>query len=695
MTKFLITFSLIWLVISGQKEVYGQNQSLRDSVSRLLRRQASPARKLQSIFALHPYLKSRNPVMAIELGQEALRLGKQLRQDTSQYQALLSLAEVHGTVGERNQQLQYLYQALSLAEKLKNTPYLIRVLNQLALASLPERLPEAESYLDRALELARLQPNREILIEQNLVRADFEENRQQFSQGLHYAQMALRLSQKKRDSVYFGKALLKMARLYNMLREFELARQYAEQAETLARKAVLDVFFQSLILTERGKAEFGAQQYDEAQAFFEAALQLSYQVNAWPHRAEILERLVQNARKQQKPETALAYFEAYLQLYDSLRNDERAQQLTRVEALLDLERKNRQIDQLTRSNQSRQTDLVRQTYIRNAFIIFSGMILLASFVFFRLYRQKAHINQRLAQQNEAMQQQSERIMEHQKEVERVNKMLILQNYEITLKNQAIENQNQDIKDSIEYAQRIQSAMLPSAEKLQKILPDYFILFKPKDIVSGDFYWIHQEEEKVLVAVVDCTGHGVPGAFMSLIGNELLNDIIIQRKIFSPEKALDELHQRVRFALNQGETQNKDGMDLALCQIDYQKKELLFAGAYNPIMVIQGGQLEVIAGDNNPIGGWHSQGASRHFKNKVISLREETLVYLYSDGYQDQFGGPQGRKLMKSRFRKLIESIHTEPMGVQHRVLEKTIGNWMQGHAQVDDILVMGIRIRID
>ncbi|NJL12316.1 MAG: SpoIIE family protein phosphatase [Microscillaceae bacterium] len=338
---------------------------------------------------------------------------------------------------------------------------------------------------------------------------------------------------------------------------------------------------------------------------------------------------------------------------------------------------------------------MRQTYIRNAFIVFSGMILLAAFVFFRLYRQKTYINRRLAQQNEAIQQQSERIMEHQQEMERVNKMLILQNYEITLKNEAIENQNQDIKDSIEYAQRIQSAMLPSAEKLQKILPDHFILFKPKDIVSGDFYWIHQEADQVLVAVVDCTGHGVPGAFMSLIGNELLNDIIIQRKIFSPEKVLDELHQRVRFALNQGETQNKDGMDLALCRIDYQKKELLFAGAYNPVMVVQGGQLRIIAGDNNPIGGWHSQGVSRQFKNKTIPLEEETLVYLYSDGYQDQFGGPQGRKLMKSRFRKLIESIHKEPMPLQHRVLEKTIGNWMQGHAQVDDILVMGIRIQTD
>ncbi|NJL12318.1 MAG: hypothetical protein HC913_04500 [Microscillaceae bacterium] len=300
MTKLLIASFFIWLVIGGQEEVHSQNQNLSDSVSLLLRQQASPVQRLQVIFGLHPYLKSRKPVLAIELGLEAMRLARQLQQDTSRYQALLNLAELHGTVGEQNQHLQYLYQALSLAEKLKNAPYLIRALNQLALASLPERFREAESYLDRALELARLQPNREILIEQNLVRADFEETRQQFSQGLSYAQTALRLSQKNRDSAYFGKALLKMARLYNLRQEFELARQYAEQADIFARKTSPDVLFQALILTERGKAEFGAQSYAEAQIFFEEALRLSYLVNARPLRAEILEKLAQKCSKTAK-----------------------------------------------------------------------------------------------------------------------------------------------------------------------------------------------------------------------------------------------------------------------------------------------------------------------------------------------------------------------------------------------------------
>jgi serine phosphatase RsbU (regulator of sigma subunit) len=340
-------------------------------------------------------------------------------------------------------------------------------------------------------------------------------------------------------------------------------------------------------------------------------------------------------------------------------------------------------------------ELILQTQIRNLFIFFSLLILIIAFFLYRINLQRAKANGRLVEQNTEMLQQKKKITESQKAIEKKNRLLELQNYEITLKNREIQTQNQDVKDSIEYAQRIQAAMLPSSETIQRILQEYFVLLKPKDIVSGDFYWLHQEEDKIIVAAIDCTGHGVPGAFMSLIAKQLLDDIIIQHNMTEPADILNALHQKIRLALNQAESNNKDGMDMTLCLIDKKKRTLTFAGAYNPMVVIQNGEIDIIKGDSFPIGGWHFQGSKRAFSQQEVSLLPDTdaMIYLYSDGYQDQFGGEEDRKFMKSRFRKLLLSIHQKPMAEQEDILNKTIENWKGSNTQVDDILVIGVRLQ--
>jgi len=250
---------------------------------------------------------------------------------------------------------------------------------------------------------------------------------------------------------------------------------------------------------------------------------------------------------------------------------------------------------------------------------------------------------------------------------------------------------EDLSDSIHYAQRIQQAILPTQEKFKQLLPESFIFFKPRDVVSGDFYFLEEMENKIILTAIDCTGHGVPGAFMSLIGNDILTEIVINQKTTEANKILGKLHRGIRFLLRQEETKNHDGMDMALVIIDKKDKTIEFAGAKNPLLYIQNEELHKIKADIMPIGG-EQREIERVFTLHKIDISEPTTFYLFSDGFQDQFGGPKGKKFMTKHFRELLFKIHQKPMQEQKQILENTLQNWIDKEEQVDDILVVGVRV---
>jgi len=262
--------------------------------------------------------------------------------------------------------------------------------------------------------------------------------------------------------------------------------------------------------------------------------------------------------------------------------------------------------------------------------------------------------------------------------------------EITVQKEIIEAKNQSITESINYAKRIQDAALPRVEEIKESIPDSFIYFKPRDIVSGDFYWFVKEENKIIVTAADCTGHGVPGAFMSLIGNDLLNEIVTARGVIESDKILNELHDSVRKALRQEENRSRDGMDLALCVIDTETKTLQFSGAKNPLVYFKNGEMTVIKGDKYPIGGVQFQ-VDRHYTRHEVDLSEPIMVYLFSDGYQDQFGGEKSEKFMSKNFKLLLQEIHEKPVEEQKLILDEKFKAWKGNRSQIDDILVMRMR----
>ncbi len=263
--------------------------------------------------------------------------------------------------------------------------------------------------------------------------------------------------------------------------------------------------------------------------------------------------------------------------------------------------------------------------------------------------------------------------------------------EIQRQKDEISDQKKEIMDSIHYAQRIQKAVLPSDSKVEKELPEHFILYLPRDIVSGDFYWISSIDDKIVFAAADCTGHGVPGAFMSMLGVSFLNEIVNKSKRLSAGSILNELRANVKHTLSQSEEgESRDGMDIALCVFDPSKMTLQYAGAYNPLYLIRNGELTEFRADRMPIG-IHA-GEEAGFKNHNVKVEPGDCFYIFSDGFQDQIGGEQGKKFLSKSMKLMFAEIHKQPMTKQKEIVYNTLQQWMKGFQQVDDIIVLGIRI---
>ena len=262
---------------------------------------------------------------------------------------------------------------------------------------------------------------------------------------------------------------------------------------------------------------------------------------------------------------------------------------------------------------------------------------------------------------------------------------------IDLQKEEIFRQRKELTESIKYASYIQSALLPDRDFIQNILPDHFIFFRPKDIVSGDFYWISQKKSELIIAVADCTGHGVPGAFMSILGISFLKEIVNKTNFSGTGGILNQLREYVMKALNQTgeENEQKDGLDMTLCRIKTEEDILEFSGAFNPLYIIQNEKLIEIQGDKMPIGiGAYEE---KSFHTNVVELKENDCIYLFSDGFADQFGGPLGKKFKYQPFRDLLVRIHKYPMEKQKEEIEKVFNNWKGELSQLDDVLIIGFR----
>ena len=259
-------------------------------------------------------------------------------------------------------------------------------------------------------------------------------------------------------------------------------------------------------------------------------------------------------------------------------------------------------------------------------------------------------------------------------------------------NKKLELQNSEIIESIQYAKKIQDAIIKDPDTLKQYFSDAFILYKPRDVVSGDFYWYHKKGNKIFVAAIDCTGHGVPGALMSVIANNVIKEVIVKQGLEDPGEILHAIDKELGIVLSKedGTVKASDGMDIALAVFDFNNNTLAFSGAYRPLVLIRDKEIYEYRGSKYPIGFF--QEVDKKFETNYIPIQTNDSVYFFTDGYIDQFGGEHNKKLNRKRFYELLQSTQNMEFEEQRSFLDYAFNNWKQDELQTDDILVMGIKI---
>lgn len=609
------------------------------------------------------------PEKAITFFKQTEKLEKQYGEPS--LSTLLNLGVAYHNLGENRVALDYLLSAANEVKKTKNNAKKAEVYHLLSLIYFYlDDLHNAEHYNKLALKFSK-KANLPALSAESLqqaaeiaqANADFESalsHYQQYlnirdsllveerlkQQTLNEQQRFLERTEKELKLLLVGEELKEAE-----LRETRLAREKeAQENEVLRQKQELQAGRLREATLERERTQ---------QRFLLARRQLEAERQAKELGELKQKEELQNALLKQK----------------ALEEKEQKNQLKLLESQNEVLEKEKALSDLEFQEQEARE---RFMYI----IGFLGFLVLGVILWgFLLSRRK---NRTLAEQKTEILQKNEELESTQAEIQAQKDALASRNVDL-------QNVYVKITDSINYAQRIQAAILPPYSRLSELAKDAFVFFRPRDVVSGDFYWFVKHEGALLVAAVDCTGHGVPGAFMSMIGNDLLNEIVLHKNHTLPGEVLTLLNRRVMQTLQQDETQNRDGMDMALLAFPPTKDEVWFAGAKNPLLYVKDGEIERIKGDKMPIGG--GQYAEAPFTTHRLPYDEKTgfTGYIFSDGYQDQFGGPKGKKFMIKNLRKLLHEVHEKPMQEQHEILEKRFVEWLGREEQIDDVLLVGVQ----
>lgn len=505
-----------------------------------------------------------------------------------------------------------------------------------------------------------------------------------YGRAIEFYEKSLEINKKNNDKSGLSSSYNNLGVLHEYLNLFAQARDYYKKSlELEIELGDLDGISTSYL--NLGGINLKLKKYDLAIEFCTKSIQIA-EPNNFNITLEITYDILYKIYKEiGKYENALYYFEKFHDLNDKRINEETNTQLAELELKYNTDKHQQEIDLLNKQKRQRLVLI----YI---FIIAILVFIIQTIFLIRENRRRRRNNQLLKLQNQEILQHKEEIETQRDEIEaqrdEIQRQIEIAEYH---KDQVVK-QNKDMTDSIEYAKNIQIALFPDKFTLQKVLNKGFCLFKPKDIVSGDFYWVAQIGNKSIIVVADCTGHGVPGAFMSIIGINFLNEIVFDEHIITPNEILNRLRKKiVKTLVNSNKVDEaKDAIDIAMIVIDRENMKLEYAGAYNHLYFIRDHMLEVIKADKMPVG--ISAKAMDPFTNHEIDIQIGDQFYMFTDGFVDQFGGPQKKKFRIGNLRELLLEVHEKPIDDQKQIIFETFINWRGNQSQVDDILLIGIRI---
>ena len=604
--------------------------------------------------------------------QKALSLAESINDRRSMATAYNQLGAADWRQGNFDAALELLFKALPIMEELGDGKGRAATLNRIgSVYTELQQYSRAREYFQRSLALAEsIDDKRRQATQLNNIGASYM-YQHQYDSALTYYLQSLALSKLLQDKDRIGLALTSIGETYLYLNRLSdtdttLARALAlskelKQQDRIA--CILRLYSDLFVVRKR---------FTKAIYYGTCAIALADSIGDRLDKRDAMKTLTIAYDGAGNTAKAFALYKDYILLRDSLVNDENAKRAAYRENKYAADKKDAEIKLLKK-------DAENQALVRNSMA--GGLVLVASLVGVLVLS-----NSRRKKANTLLQSQAAQI-------QLANTELQHKNIEITEAHMQTQRLFTNVQDSIRYAKRIQDAMLPSTETLNRLLPEHFIFFRPKDVVSGDFYWCKEVHGKVFVAAVDCTGHGVPGAFMSLIGNYLLNDITQRLTDLHPDLVLNELHQELQRVLRQKETNNDDGMDICLCLIDTQTRIVEFAGAMNPLYAVVAGELKEFKGTPEELGGReeHSPVYQRHSLDLSGIPEGGAMLYLTTDGYKDQYNAEKQR-FMPKRLRPLLQEIAAKPLEEQSALLGAAIDAHRGEVMQVDDILILGVRV---
>ncbi len=508
--------------------------------------------------------------------------------------------------------------------------------------------------------------------------ADIYEKLGSLKKSIEINLKALQIREKIGEYRGISNSLLNLAGLYVRQKKYPEALKYLEQSLIAAKRA----HSQTNIAKARnlmGSIYFEQGETDKALFCFQESQQICESMNELYELRKAYAGLAKCYEREQKSDSAYPFLKKYVLMHDSLFNIESNQQIAGLQFQYEIQKRDQELE--IQATEARRKNLVIVVISLLGFV----MIILA-LVLYRSNVQRQKANAQLQHQQNVILQKNEELIRQKEEI-------LLQRNFIEEKNTELTNRNHQIGKSIEAAQIIQLALLPFEHKLRTFLPKHFIIFRPKDVVSGDFYWIEQIGTRIIMVAMDCTGHGVPGAFMSLIGNILIDRVIKLKEILDPAQILTNLHYEIEYSLHQNENTNTEGMDVAVVLLEPQKDQttqVTFSGAHRPLYYCdQIGEIKELKGVRRSIGG--KQNLNKNFTNQVIFLSKHSVIYIGSDGFSDQ-NNTQREKLGELSFKNLLCQYSALPMSEQKKAFELFLDDYTKGTEQRDDILLIGVQL---
>ena len=645
---------------------------------------------------------------ALEVYLKGLEYAIKIKNTRFQSIALNNIGEIYRLLQQDENALLYYEKSLQLAKEIQNENQIATSLTNIASVSfkLDKRLKSLE-LADEAEKLSLKINNKRLLLINYITKANVYSLNKDYTEAQSYFEKALALARENKDIREEALIIGNIGRNYIESENYDKAYPIEHQGLSMAKKYnfkdLMVDRFQDLIRIHTAQKNIDSVKYylneyrktfnelnNEANAKEIAKLQNTFEFRQKLQENELLrkenrlkeleikEKQLLN-EKNQKEKEILASQNALLENQNALQKSEiEKQKLLENEIRLKAEKEKQEKELLQKEALLKNEEIENQRKIALVLAVIAFLIAVLAVVLVVAYRQRQKANRLLQLKNVEINQQKEEISAQRDLLHQQNKLL------------AYERKN--TLDSIRYAKNIQQALLPSPKGLEKYFDEFVIFYHPKDIVSGDFYYFSQKDELLFVAVADCTGHGVPGAFMSSLGIATLDNLIITKSITSPDAILYNLDATIREALHQKETGNQDGMDIALCVIDKSQQTIRIATANNGVFLKIDGEFAEVLPSKNGIGGLITE-KEKIFDLHTFTYKQECQIYLYSDGFQDQFGGEKDKKFSKKRFRELIQQITDLPKEQKLRKIKETFEQWKGSNEQTDDVTILGVYLR--